>query len=510
MAPAFPVAPPAGQTSGDIYTVAGDGTGGYASTDGGPATSAELDYPADVAVDNSGNLFIADEYNMRIREVSCVTTASGGGACTPSAGQTALDIYTAVGLGTAGYGPGDGGAATSANLYYPLGVAVDSAGDIIIGDNDNYRIRFVPCDTNTLTCTPPAGDTAKDIYTIAGTGSNSYYGVGIPPLDAELYYPTDAVSDPSGDIYIADRSNCVVREVNSGTGNITTFAGIQGSCGSAGDGGPATSAHLNNPSGLAFDSSGNLYIADNGNCVVREVSGGTMSTVAGKYACGYTGDGGAATSAELYYPFGVAVDASGHLYIADEYNHAVREVSGGTITTFAGNKTLGYGYSGDGGPASGSQLYYPTQVAVDAFGNVYIADQYNHRIRKVNATTGIISTVAGNGTAGFQGDGGLATQTSLYYPIGVGVDLAGDVLIGDTDNQRVRLVDSSGIIHTIAGTTPTSSGYNGNDIPAPLPSSTSLMAQKLILPGTSTKPTIITGSSAGSTRCWSSVRCPRP
>ena len=341
---------------------------------------------------------------------------------------------------------------------------MDSAGDIIIGDNDNQRIRFVPCDTNTLTCTPPTGDTAKDIYTIAGTGSTSYYGAGIPPLDAELYYPTDAVSDPSGNIYIADRSNCVVREVNSGTGNITTFAGIQDSCGSAGDSGPATSAHLNNPSGLALDSSGNLYIADNGNCVVREVTpGGTISTFAGKYSCTYSGDGGPATSAALDYPFGVAVDASGNVYIADEYNHVIRKVSGGTITTFAGIHGTA-GYTGDGGPATSAELYYPPQVAVDSSGNVYIADQYNQRIRKVNATTGIITTVAGNGTAGFQGDGGFATQTSLYYPIGVGVDLAGDILIGDTDNQRVRLVDTSGIIHTIAGANPTASGYNGNDI----------------------------------------------
>lgn len=452
---------PAGETSGDIYTVAGNGTAGF-SGDAAAATSAELDQPADVAIDNAGNLFIADESNQRIREVSCVTTASGGGACTPSTGQTAGNIYTAVGSGTAGYGSGDGQPATSGDLYYPLGVAVDSAGNVIVGDYDNDRIRFVPCDVSTLTCTPPAGDTAKDIYTIAGTGGVSYYGNAVAALDSELYYPTDAASDSSGNIYIADRDNCVVREVSFSTGNISTFAGISGSCTYGGDGGPATSAHLNSPAGVTVDSSGNVYIADESNCLVRKVSGGTITTIAGKapsLACGYTGDGGAATSAELYYPFGVAVDASGNVYIADEYNHVIRKVSGGTITTFAGNNTAGYG--GDGGPATQAELYYPPQVAVDSVGNVYIADQYNQRIRKVN-TSGIITTIAGNGAYGYQGDGVFATQTSLYYPIGVGVDLAGDVLIGDTDNQRVRLVDTSGIIHTIAGTA--TAGYNGNDI----------------------------------------------
>ncbi len=460
---------PAGETAGDIYTVAGDGTGGYANLDGGPATSAELYYPTDVAVDNAGNLFINDYQNFRVREVSCVTTAVGGGACTPSTGQTANDIYTAVGNGTAGDGAGDNVPATSGNLYYALGVAVDSAGDIFIADQDNDRIRFVPCDTNTLTCTPPAADpTAKYIYTIAGNGtSTAYYGSGVPPLDAELNDPTQAISDPTGNIYIADRGNCAVREVSVATGNITTIAGTLGSCGFGGDGGAATStsAHLNSPSGLALDSSGNLYIADNGNCVVREVSGGNISTIAGTHGvCSYGGDNGPATSADLYYPFGVAVDPSGNLYIADEYNHLIRKVSGGTITTFAGSHTVTAGvpgFAGDGGPATGAELYYPTEVALDSVGNLYIADQYNQRIRKVNPS-GMITTVAGQSQGGYTGDGVSATESSLYYPIGVGIDLAGDILIGDYDNQRVRLVDQSGIIHTVAGNG--TGGYNGNDL----------------------------------------------
>jgi sugar lactone lactonase YvrE len=452
---------PSGETGGDIYTVAGDGTAGY-SGDSGAATSAELYYPTTVSVANSGDLFIDDYYNFRIREVSCVTTTSTGGACTASTGQTAADIYTAVGDGSAGYGPGDGVVATSATLYYAIGVAVDSSGDLIIADQDNERIREVPCDVSTITCTPPAGDTAKFIYTIAGTGGTTFFGNGIPATGAELYYPTGVASDSSGNIYIADRSNCVVREVNAGTGIITTFAGT-GACGFSGDNGPATSAQLNQPYKVAVDSSGDVYIADTANCVVRKVSGGTITTFAGKDVCGYSGDGGAASAAELYEPIGVAVDSSGNVYIADQYNYVVRKVSGGNISTFAGNHT--YGYAGDGGPATSAEFEYVLDVAVDGFGNVYIADQYNQRIRKVN-TSGIISTYAGNGTAGYQGDGGLAYQTSLYYPTGVAVDGAGDVIIADYDNQRVRMVDQSNVIHTIAGDG--TAGFNGNDILATL------------------------------------------
>jgi hypothetical protein len=458
---------PSGETTGDIYTLAGTGeSSGHAGTagyngDGIAATTAEIYEPQTLAIDNSGNLFIGDQNNQRIREVSCVTTTSSGGACTASTGQTAGDIYTVAGDATAGYN-GDNKLATSAQLYSPIGVAVDSAGDLFIGDYNDDRIREVPCDVSTLTCTPPTGDTAQFMYTIAGTGSTTFFGNGVAATGAELYYPTGVASDSSGNIYIADRSNCVVREVNGGTGIITTFAGT-GACGYSGDGGPATSADLNQPYKVAVDSSGDVYIADTSNCVIRKVTGGTISTFAGKDVCGYSGDGGAATSAELYEPIGVAVDSSGNVYIADQYNYVVRKVSGGNISTFAGNHT--YGYAGDGGPAASAEFEYVLDVAVDGFGNVYIADQYNQRIRKVN-TSGIISTYAGNGTAGYEGDGGLAYQTSLYYPTGVAVDGAGDVIIADYDNQRVRLVDESNVIHTIAGNG--TAGFNGNDILATL------------------------------------------
>jgi hypothetical protein len=460
---------PSGETSGHIYTLAGNGetpgttgTAGY-NGDGINATSAELYYPSALSIDNSGNLFVADQYNHRIREVSCVTKTSSGGTCTPSTGQTAAKIYTAVGSGTAGYN-GDGIPATSttADLYYPTGVAVDSKGDIFIADYDDDRIREVPCDVSTLTCTPPAGDTAQDIYTVAGTGSTSFFGEDIPATGAELQYPSGTASDSLGNVYIADRNNCVVRVVNS-AGNISTFAGIPGACGYNGDAQPATSANLYYPYKVAVDSSNNVYISDTYNCEIREVSAGTITQFAGGNGngCAYSGDGGPATSAALSYPLGIAFDSSGNLYIADQYNDVIRKVSSGNISTIAGNNTLGYGFSGDGGPATSAELSYPNDVAVDGAGNVYIADQNNDRIREVN-TLGIISTFAGNGSAGYQGDGGLAVETSVYEPAGVAVDAAGDVLIADYDNQRVRLVDGAGYIHTIAGNG--TAGFIGQDV----------------------------------------------
>jgi len=447
---------PSGETSGDIYGIAGTGatvgnpgTCGY-NNDGITAVSAELCYPSSLSIDNSGNLFIADSYNFRIREVSCVTTTISGGACTASTGQTAAKIYTVAGNGSGGYN-GDMQLATSATLYYAYGVAVDSAGDLFIADYDNYRVREVPCDVSTLTCVPPSGDSAQDIYTVAGNGTYAFFGEGIPATGSILNGPIGTVSDSSGNIYIADTNNCVVREVNAMTGIITSFAGNYSlGCGYSGDGGPATSAQIYRPSHLGVDSSNNVYITDTGYCVIREVSGGTINTVAGNGSCGYGGDGSAATSAQLSTPTGVTFDGSGNMYIADQGNQVIRKVSGGIITTFAGNYLAGAGFSGDGGPATSAQLYNPTDVAVDAAGNFYIDDLDNLRIRKVD-TTGRISTFAGNGAGGYQGDGGLAVETSLYYPQSVAVDSAGDVLIADFDNERIRLVDGAGYIHTVAG-----------------------------------------------------------
>jgi PKD repeat protein len=383
-----------------ITTLAGTGTAGFAG-DGGQATSAQLNLPTGVAVDGQGNLYIADYVNHRIRKVS-----SG-------------IITTVAGTGTAGYS-GDGGQATSAQLDYPFGVAVDAQGNLYIADQVNQRIRKV---------------SGGIITTVAGTGTAGYSGDGGQATSAQLNNPIGVAVDGQGNLYIADYMNHRIRKVSSGI--ITTVAGT-GTAGYSGDGGQATSAQLDGPVGVGVDAQGSVYIADQGNQRIRKLSGGIITTVAGTGTAGFLGDGGQATSAQLNSPFGVAVDGQGNLYIADASNHRVRKVSGGIITTVAGTGTSGY--SGDGGQATSAQISEPVGVAVDGQGNLYIADYDNQRIRKVSG--GIITTVAGTGTLGFSGDGGQAASAQLYYPHGVAVDGQGSVYLGDSFNHRVRKIEN--------------------------------------------------------------------
>jgi len=450
--------PPLGETSGYIYTVAGNGMIGYTG-DGIAATATELNLPVDVRVDNSGNLFIADQRNNRIRMVTCTTVTSSGSPCTPNSGQTTGDIYTVAGDGSTGFN-GDHQKATSASLYAPAGIAVDSTGDLFITDLGNFRVREVACQNSNVSCTPLSGDSAGFIYTVAGNGLGNFSGNNVPATDAALASPSGTHFDSAGNIYIADAFNCIVRIVSANTGMISTFAGTPGTCSYGGDGGPATSAYLNQPAKVYVDSSDNVYIGDTFNCLIRKVSEGTITTIAGDHAlgCGYSGDGGPATSAQLNNPAGVTLDSSGNLYIADEYNNRIRKVSSGIISTFAGNGVQGY--SGDGRPATEEELNDPYDVVTDSAGSVYIADRA--RVRKVVAS-GIISTYAGNGQDGYEGDGVPATKTSVG-PRGLAIDAAGDVLIADEDNSRIRLVDGLGIIHTIAGNGTV--GFFGQDVPA--------------------------------------------
>ena len=418
-------------STGVITTVAGDGTGGF-SGDGGPSTSASLNFPRGVTVDGSGNLFIADFSNQRIRRVDASTGV----------------ISTVAGDGASGFS-GDGGPATRASLNSPRGVAVDASGNLFIADTLNHRVRRVDASTGTIT-------------TVAGTGKAGLSGDGGLPTNAGLNLPFAVAVDGPGNLFIADTSNNRIRRVDASTGVITTVAG-----GFIGDGGLATSASLNGPLGVAVDAPGNLFIADFSNQRIRRVDGATgiITTVAGDGASGFSRDGGPAISASLSDARGVAVDASGNLFIADTGNNRVRRVdaSTGIITTVAGDGTAGF--SGDGGPATSASLRFPAGTAVDPSGNLFIADGLNNRIRRVDAATGTITTVAGNGAFGFSGDGGPATDASLRFPRGVAVDASGNLLIADASNHRIRRVDAStGVITTVAGDG--GSGFSGDGGPA--------------------------------------------
>jgi sugar lactone lactonase YvrE len=308
----------------------------------------------------------------------------------------------------------------------------------------------------TLMVTP-----APTAGTVAGTGSVGYSGDGGAAASAAFAAPGALDYDAAGNLYVADRDNHVVRMI-SPAGTVTTVAG-SGQQGFSGDGGPATSAALNTPSGVAVDASGNLYIADSHNQRIREVSGGNIKTVAGTGTAGFTGDGGSATAAELDLPSAVAVDASGNLYIADTNNQRIRVLTGTSISTVAGNGEESL--AGDGGPAISASLDTPTGVAVDTSGRIYIADRHNQRIRLVDST-GTISTLAGSASGlfgGFGGDGASAAAAALAKPTGVWVDAAGNVWVADTGNQRIREIND-GAIATVAGTD--TQGYAGDGGPA--------------------------------------------
>jgi len=351
----------------------------------------------------------------------------------------AQTISTIAGTGVAGFS-GDGAAATAAKLNLSDGAAVDAAGNIYIADTYNHRIRKI--------------STSGVISTIAGTGSGGYSGDNGPAASAQIYYPEAIALDAAGNIYIADFGNQVVRKIAK-TGIITTFAG-NGAGGYSGDGGPATSASLSGPYDVCADTAGNVIIADWRNNVIRKVNkAGVISTVAGTGVAGYNGDGITATTAQLNNPYGVTVDIAGNIYIGDCSNNRVRKVANGTITTIAGTGVAGN--TGDGGAATSAKLSGPIGVRVDASGNLLIADFSNNKIRKVSG--GTITTIAGNGTAGFSGDGGNPLAAQFHSPVRVVIDNAGNLLIADRDNNRIRKITYANA-PTITSFSPTSGGNN--------------------------------------------------
>ena len=503
--------------AGGITTFAGSGSSGFAG-DGGAAASASFFNPAGLAVDNTGNLYIADNNNHRVRKVSAAGV-----------------ISTVAGNGTPNF-RGDGGPATSAGVPNPSAVALDGAGNLYITDSTN-RVRMV--------------NSAGVISTIAGTGTSAFSGDG----GAQLSQPAGVAVDAAGNVYISDSFNNRVRRVNT-AGAISTYAGGGNTMG---DGGAATSGRLNLPLGLALDSAGNLLIADSGFTRVRRVSAaavtaslsanpaalafsytiggsnpaprnttisssagtlnltvsangnwlsvtpaggstpltltiavnpgslatgtyngsltvtppggagnplnigvtleissgtGTIVTVAGNGVSGFQGDLDPAIRAAVRGPNGIALDASGNLYISEVADFRVRKVdTASVIHTFAGNGNLGF--TGDGGSATNAALWPPLNghhgIAVDTAGNLYIPDYNNHRVRKVD-TAGNISTVAGSGATLDSGDGGQATSAGVRFPISVAVDSAGNLYISEYLSARVRKVSPNGIISPFAGT----------------------------------------------------------
>ena len=425
---------------GTVTMVAGNGKGGY-SGDGGAATSAQFSNPSGVAVDSDGDLFIADRINYRIRKVSTsgvVTTVAGNGT-----GRFLTDCTSA----NFAPPPADNGPATNAQLREPLGVAVDGDGNLLIADAITNRVRKVS----------PAGV----ITTMAGTGvCGGFSGDGGPAASAQLYAPVALAVDTRGNLFIVEDGNDRVRRVPP-DGLITTVAG-DGTRGFSGDGGPATGAHLRIDcgntacGGIAVDGHGNLFITDGGNNRARRVSPDEIiTTVAGNGSYGFSGDGGPATSAQISSPRGVAVDSADNLLIAEDGGR-IRKVSpSGTITTFAGGVLFGSakGFSGDGGPATNARLSWPVGLAVDSAGNLLIADpgpnfetgdagddpSVDHRVRKVSPD-GTITTLAGNGSHDFSGDGGAAFTAAFDGPTGVAVDGAGNIYVADVGNRVIRIL----------------------------------------------------------------------
>jgi hypothetical protein len=353
-----------------ISTVAGDYKKGAGySGDKGQATAAELDLPHGLCFDASGNMYIADYQNSVIRKV------------TPAG-----IITTVAGNGNQGY-TGDNGPATAATMEFPYGVCVDSKGNIYIADEDNSAVRKV--------------NTSGTITTFAGLGfsHNGYTGDGGQATAAQLCAPTDVINDANDNVYIADSWNNVIREVTVSNGIINTIVGIRtndacsGNGAFSGDGGPATLAELDHPSSIAFDNAGNLYISDEENNRIREVQGnGNIYTIAGTGLFGYSGDNGPASAAAINTPYAIILDPANNVFIADNQNHVIREITAwnGNIITVAGDSTLGRGYSGDGGQATAAQMYDPTGLARDNMGNLYISDDSNNVVREVtNIATGI-------------------------------------------------------------------------------------------------------------------------
>jgi uncharacterized protein (TIGR03437 family) len=448
--------------NGVISTFAGQCNNPGFSGDGKAATAAQLSRPSGLAFDPFGNICIADSLNGRIRMVSTtgvISTLAGAtqlsypaGLATDSAGNlyiadslnnevykysfksAALTLFAGTSSAPGGFA-GDGGAASQALLNGPSGVAVDASGNLYIADAGNERLRQV--------------NGAGKISTTAGNGGFRFAGDGGKAINAQLNSPSGMAFDTAGNLYFADTANNRIRKITP-AGVITTLAG-NGIAAYTGDNNPALSASLNGPTDVALDgNNANLFVADAGNSVIRKIalSTGVITTVAGGGQL--TPDGVLAISSNLLNPVGIAIDRQNNLYIADEGFNCVIQVASGTAKIFVGQPTGFGGYTGDGTAARGAALKSPQAVALDSAGNLYIADTGNNVIRKVNGA-GIISTVAGNHNGGVSGpDNVAATSSVVLQPEAISVAADGSLLIAGVDG-KIRGVSPGGIIQTLAG-----------------------------------------------------------
>lgn len=419
--------------TGKITSVAGTGASG-SGPDGGPAIATALDlFPfSGVTVDSSGSLLVTEAANGKVRRVD---------------GQTGI-ISTIAGTGQPGFS-GDGGLATSANLTAPSNTAVDSLGNIFISDTRNNRIRRVDGQSRIIT-------------TFAGNGQANFGGDGGPATSASLNNPDKIAFDLNGNLLIADTNNHRIRMVDARTGIIRTIAG-NGRADFSGDGGSPTQASLNSPNSIAVTPNGNILIADTLNRRIRaiDINQGIIVTIAGNGMPDNQGDNGPANRASIGRPEDIALDGAGNLLISDSENGQVRIVNrAGMIKTLAGSGQQNFGGDGRLALLANIDLLVDGGVIIDRLSNIFFIDQSNQRIRRIDARTGMINTVAGNGQRGFSGDGGIATQASLNSPKAIAFDTLGNLLIADTFNNRIRRVEQNGIIRTVAGNG--QSGFSGD------------------------------------------------